>query len=130
MSTELLSIVVGGPGLVALVVAVLGFMQNRRTLRATQPKTEAERMAIEINSLRALLEESRTVRDNDRTDHAYRIAELKAEIQELRRLHRVEMDRTYERFATYLEEHTIPKPHWWPARRHNTGKQLESDAGD
>ena len=51
MSTETLSVLVGGPGLVALVVAVIGFLQNRRTLSASQPKSEAERMAIDINSL-------------------------------------------------------------------------------
>lgn len=129
MSTELVSVLVGGPGLVALVVAVIGFLQNRRTLRATQPKTEAERMEIEIRSLRSLLEEMRIVRAADKQDSAYRIAELEQRIKEMERRHKSEIALLYEKISAYLDEHAIPKPHWWPVKRHHEKPDLGGDQG-
>ena len=128
MSTELLGVLVGGPGMVALVVAIIGFLQNRRTLRASQPKTDAEKMQIEIQSLRELLAETREVRRADKSDFEYRIAELKAELEETRRQHKEEMRQLYHRISKYLDEHAIPKPHWWPWR--HPDRPLESDDGD
>ena len=118
MTPETLSVLVGGPGLVALVVAVIGFLLNRRTLSASQPKTEAEKMQIDINSLRALLEETRLAREADKLDFQYRIAELKAELKEQSRRYERKIDELLERFASDLAEHAIAKPHWWP-RRHD-----------
>lgn len=118
MSPETLSVLVGGPGLVALVVAVIGFLQNRRTLSASQPKTEAERMQIDINSLRALLEETRAARAADKSDFEYRIAELKAEMKERERRHDRKINELLDRIEIYLHEHAIGKPSWWP-RRHS-----------
>jgi hypothetical protein len=119
MSTELVSVLVGGPGMVALVVAVIGFMQNRRTLRAAQPKSEAERMAIDIESLRSLLAETRTARENDRQDFQYRLTELRGQMME----QKLECDRKIEdiqrQVEEYLDENAIPKPRWWPIRHHH-----------
>ena len=117
MSPETLSVLVGGPGLVALVVAIIGFLQNRRTLSASQPKTEAEKMAIDISSLRSLLAEERSAREADRSDFKYRIAELKAELEETQRKYERKMNELLDRVEQYLHDNAIAKPHWWP-RRH------------
>lgn len=130
MSTELLSVLVGGPGLVALVVAILSFFQNRRTLRSTQPKTDAERQQIEITYLRDLLEESRLVRQADKQDSEYRIAELRAELREQRKRCEERMAEMLDRVAKYLLEHSIAKPRWWPANHRTVDLELESKAGD
>jgi len=117
MSPETLSVLVGGPGLVALVVAIIGFLQNRRTLSASQPKTEAEKMAIDISSLRSLLAEERSAREADRSDFKYRIAELKAELEETQRKYERKMNELLDRVEQYLHDNAIAKPQWWP-RRH------------
>ena len=91
MSTEIIQVVFGGSGMVALVVAIISFLQNRKTLQVSQPKTEAERMEIEVNSLRALLAEMRTVREADKQDFQYRIAELEARQKEQDKRHKQEM---------------------------------------
>jgi hypothetical protein len=128
VSTEFLSVLVGGPGLVALVVAIVGFLQNRRTLSASQPKTEAEKMQIDIENLRSLLEETRLAREADKLDFQYRIAELKAQLAEQAKAHERAINDLLRKIAAYLEEHAISKPHWWPRR--NQDKGMESDAGD
>lgn len=128
MNTEMLSVLVGGPGLVALVVAVVGFMQNRRTLSASQPKTEAEKMQIDINSLRMLLEETRLAREADKLDFQYRIAELKAQLAEQAKAHERAINELLRKISAYLAENKVAKPHWWPRRHQEKG--MESDAGD
>ena len=126
MSTELISVLVGGPGLVALVVAVLSFFQNRRTLKASQPKTDAEKMQIEITYLRSLLEESRTVRQADKQDFEYRIAELRAELREQKQKCEQKMKDMLDNISRYLEEHSLPRPRWWPAHHRPVELELES----
>lgn len=128
MSPEFLAVLVGGPGMVGLIVAIVGFLQNRRTLSASQPKTDAERMQIDINSLRSLLEETRLAREADKLDFQYRIAELKAQMAEQAKAHERAINELLRKIALYLEEHAIAKPHWWPRR--NQDKGMESDAGD
>lgn len=126
MSQEMLLVLIGGPGMVGLIIAVLGFFQNRRTLNATQPKTDAERMSIEINSLRSLLEETREVRKADKQDFDYRIAEANAKCEEQGKRYEAKIRDLYSKFAAYLEEHSIPKPRWWP--RHHGGKSKAPDS--
>jgi hypothetical protein len=128
VSPEFLAVLVGGPGMVGLIVAIVGFLQNRRTLSASQPKTDAERMQIDINSLRSLLEETRLAREADKLDFQYRIAELKAQLAEQAKAHERAINELLRKIALYLEEHAIAKPHWWPRR--NQDKGMESDAGD
>lgn len=127
MTPETLSVLVGGPGLVALVVAIIGFLQNRRTLSASQPKSEAERMAIDINSLRALLAEERAAREADRSDFKYRIAELKAEMIEQEKRHERKLNELLDRIEEYLKEHAINKPTWWPRRHSNKPTDLHDE---
>ena len=127
MSPETLSVLVGGPGLVALVVAVIGFLQNRRTLNASQPKSEAERMAIDIASLRSLLEETRNARTADKSEFEYRIAELKAELKEREKRHDRKINDLLDRIEEYLREHAISKPSWWPRRHSDKPTELRGD---
>jgi hypothetical protein len=128
MSTELVSALVGGPGLVALVVAVVAFMQNRRTLSATQPKTEAEKMQIDIDNLRALLAETRAARESDRQDFQYRLAELRAQLAEQRSECEAKVNALLDKFEDFLHENAIGKPHWWP-KRHGRRQGSEGEAG-
>lgn len=119
MSPELLAVVFGGPGVVGLFVAILAFLQNRRTLKASQPKSDAEKMKVEIDSVRELLAESRLVREADKTDYAYRIAELKAQLLEQKKECNDRFDDIISRFEKYLKENAVAKPHWWPRRHHD-----------
>lgn len=128
MSTEIIQVVFGGSGMVALVVAIISFLQNRKTLQVSQPKTEAERMEIEVNSLRALLAEMRTVREADKQDFQYRIAELEARQKEQDKRHKQEMARQLAMFARYIEENSTPWPRWLKHRQ--VDKAIDSDAGD
>lgn len=118
MSTELLSVLVGGPGLVALMVAIVSFLQNRRTLNASQPKTEAEKMQIDINSLRDLLAETRAARESDKQDFQYRIAEMRAQLAEQRKECDRKVNDLLDKFEEFLRERALAKPFWWP-RRHD-----------
>lgn len=125
----MLGVLVGGPGIVALIVAIIGFLQNRRTLAATQPKTEAEKMSIDIANLRALLEESRQTRAADKQDFEYRIAELKAQLKEQAKQYEKRIDDLLRRVEEYLDAHTIARPHWLPARKHRDST-IDSPPGD
>jgi len=129
MSTETLSVLVGGPGLVALVVAIIGFLQNRRTLSASQPKSEAERMSIDIASLRSLLAEERAAREADRSDFKYRLAELKAELEEAQRKYERKLNELLDRVEVYLHDNSIAKPSWWPRRHGSKPTDLHDDTG-
>ena len=117
MSQELLFVLVGGPGVVGLIIAIIGFAQNRRTLNAAQPKTDAEKMSIDIASLRSLLDEERATRKADKQDAQYRIAELKAEIAERDKKHEKKMNEILDRIEAYLHENSVAKPTWWPHRK-------------
>ncbi len=128
MSAETLSVLVGGPGLVALVVAIIGFLQNRRTLSASQPKSEAERMAIDINSLRSLLAEERAARQADRSDFQYRIAEVKAEMKAQEERYERKINLLLDRIEEYLREHAIGKPSWWPRRHSDRPTDLHDES--
>lgn len=114
MSQELLFVLVGGPGIVGLVIAIIGFAQNKRTLNATQPKTEAEKMSIDIASLRSLLDEERATRKADKSDAQYRIAELKAELVEQDRKHQEKMNDLIAKVEAYLDINSVARPSWWP----------------
>lgn len=117
MSQELLFVLVGGPGIVGLVIAIIGFAQNKRTLNATQPKTEAEKMSIDIASLRSLLDEERATRKADKSDAQYRIAELKAELAECDRKHQENIDDLVAKVEALIAEHSVARPSWLPHRK-------------
>lgn len=56
------------PGVAALVVAVLGFIHNFRTLKQAAPRAESEKQGVDITNLRAIIAELRQARADDRTE--------------------------------------------------------------
>ena len=73
-------------------------------------------MQIDINNLRSLLEESRATREADKQDFQYRVAELRAQLEEQSRRHAEQIEEILTRVEAYLHEHAIAKPSWWPHR--------------
>lgn len=86
-------------------------------------------MAIDINSLRALLAEERAAREADRSDFKYRLAELKAELEEAQRKYERKLNELLDRVEVYLHEHSIAKPNWWPRRHGTKPTDLHDDTG-
>ena len=129
MNGEIVQVVFGGSGMVALIIAIISFLQNRKTLQVSQPKTEAEKMSIDIGSLRSLLAETRLARESDKQDFEYRIAELKATLSEQQKRHKQEMTAQQAMFAKYLEENSTPWPRWMKHHR-QVDKAIDSGSGD